>query len=406
MMAFRLLGTALVAAAAVVGGCEPGARSNGGANASPVGTAGAGTGGQASGGSTSGMSGSGGAAGDAPAAGGSSAVSGGAGGTAPAGGVAGASSGAGAGTSGSGDTGGEPGAGGQGPASGGSPSGGSATGGTEQGGAPAGGGGTEGDTDVFGITRLYPTAPGGAEWTSEHWSSGASYDISSRQDSADPSGLSGMRGTGTLAVNGTGELIMGGSQPRIYVYPPPNAPWKNVEVTVYYQRVEDAATAWAGLVVGARSGEEGHGDTPCDAHTYYSRLRHDGAVDFEKELMHSPSSTRSRVDPTAVWPPDGVLPSGVWIGWKYVVYNTAGDASVKLEAYRDLTEGADGGTWELVNEAEDAGGWFTQTSCDEHSPVDGESDLIWTQGGTTFIRNTDITEARYRWLTIREIAPP
>ena len=45
------------------------------------------------------------------------------------------------------------------------------------------------------------------------------------------------------------------------------------------------------------------------------------------------------------------------------------------------------------------------TTCEEHSPVDGESDLVWEEGGVTFIRNTGITEARYKWFTVREIAP-
>jgi hypothetical protein len=88
-----------------------------------------------------------------------------------------------------------------------------------------------------------------------------------------------------------------------------------------------------------------------------------------------------------------------------VIYNQAAN-SVKLEAYRDMTSGADGGSWEKVNEAIDAGGWFVETSCAEHSPEGGESDRVVLDGGTTFIRNTDVGEARYRWLTIREIAVP
>jgi hypothetical protein len=156
-------------------------------------------------------------------------------------------------------------------------------------------------------------------------------------------------------------------------------------------------------VIGARTGPEGHGDTPCDAHTYYARLRHDGSFDFEKELMHTPSSSQGVVPAEEVWPADAHMPYSTWIGMKYVIYNQ-GDA-VKLEAYRDLTQGADGGDWVLVSEVLDDGGWFTQTSCAEHSPVDGQSDMVQLAGGTTFIRNTGVVEARYKWLTIREIAP-
>ncbi len=259
--------------------------------------------------------------------------------------------------------------------------------------------------DVFGIQELYPSAPSGALWTSEHWASGTAYGLTERIDPHDPRQISGFRGTGSLEVTGNGELLMNGSQPRLYVYAGPSGPWRDVEVTVYYRRVQDDATAWAGLVVGARTGPEGHGTTPCDAHTYYSRLRHDGATDFDKELMHSSSTPKSRVEPDVVWPLEGELPFDRWIGWKYVIYNLPDGASVKLESYRDMTEGADGGSWELVNETTDAGGWYAQTSCDEQAPVNGESDLIYLEGGAAFVRNTGVEEARYRWVSVREIAP-
>ena len=31
--------------------------------------------------------------------------------------------------------------------------------------------------------------------------------------------------------------------------------------------------------------------------------------------------------------------------------------------------------------------------------------LVDVEGGTTFIRNTDVTEAVYKWVSVREIAP-
>jgi hypothetical protein len=71
-----------------------------------------------------------------------------------------------------------------------------------------------------------------------------------------------------------------------------------------------------------------------------------------------------------------------------------------------MTSGASGGDWELVNETVDDGGWSVDTDCAEHSPSGGQSDMVVLTGGTTFIRNTDVTEARYRWATIREITPP
>jgi hypothetical protein len=306
--------------------------------------------------------------------------------------------------------------GGSGSGGGGRPSGDAGSGGTSnESGGSAGGAGLAGSAgapasvgvDVFGIDQLYPSAASGAQWTSAHWDGGDAYSITDRTDPNDPLGISGLRGTGTLEVTGDGELVMGGSQPRIYIYPGDAGPWQNLEITAYYQRVEDSATAYAGLVIGARSGPEGHTDsTACDAHTYYARVRNDGAFDFEKELEHPASATQSRIDPETAWPPAGEVPFDTWIGFKFVIYNLDG-GSVKLEAYRDLTNGENGGTWEKVNETVDDGGWLVETTCSEHEPnADGESALIPTEGGTTFIRNTEVTEARYRWVSVREIALP
>jgi hypothetical protein len=395
-----VLGTSLLYA---VGACST--TDGGGA------TRGAGSGGQATAGNTgAGTAGSTGGRAGATTGGGAGASgrlgSGGAGGQ---GGAAGAPSG---GISGLGGAGGMPATGGASAASSGGDAGAadggdgatSNTGGSSGASGSSGSGGIGGQAavDVFGIRKLYPSAASGAEWTSAHWD-GETYSISARRDPNDPSGLSGMRGTGTLEVN-DGVLTMGGSQPRIYVYPEDGSVWRDLEITAYYQRITDSDTAYAGLVIGARSGPDGHTDaTACDAHTYYARIRNDGAFDFEKELEHPASATQSRVNPTTAWPPDGEVPRSTWIGFKYVIYNVG--QTVKLEAYRDMTDGANGGDWQLVNETIDDGGWSVETTCSEHSPNGGESDLIQLEGGTAFIRNTDVTEALYRYVSIREIAP-
>src|SRR5690606_28899139 len=125
--------------------------------------------------------------------------------------------------------------------------------------------------------------PSGATWNSAHWSTEGPYPLDDQRDDHDPFGLSGMRGDGQLRVNEGGELVMSGSEPRIYVYPQTGEEWLNVELTVYYQRISDEDTAWGGLVIGVRSGADGHTSSmACDAHTYYSRLRNDGTADFEK----------------------------------------------------------------------------------------------------------------------------
>lgn len=255
-------------------------------------------------------------------------------------------------------------------------------------------------TDLFGITQLYPSTDDSLSWNSQHWS-GVNYTLSQRIDPNDPQGISGKRGTGTLTIGGS-ELAFSGSQPRIYVYPYDNQPWQNVEATVYYKRVADDGTAWGGMVIGMRSGPEGHAAEPCDAHTYYARLRHDGATDFAKELHHSSASATARVSSNTLWPNGNGLPFNQWIGFKFVIYNRA-DGSVQLETYRDLTGGVDGGDWQLINSVVDNGNWSAQSSCSQHNPVNGTSTMVQTEGGVTFIRNTGVSDARYRWVTIREI---
>ncbi len=268
--------------------------------------------------------------------------------------------------------------------------------------------GTAGDAphrDVFGVREIYPSSPGGGLWTSEHWASGGKYDITSRIDGHDPRASSGRRGSGKLTATGTGELIMSGAQPRLYVYATQPGLWRDVEVTVYYQRVADDNTAWAGLVIGTRAGREGHATMPCDAHTYYSRLRHDGMTDFAKELMHPSSTPRGSVAASTLWPSTGALPIGTWIGWKFAVYTLADGATVRLESYRDMSQGIDGGTWVLVNDTVDRGEWLAPTDCAEHAPTRRLSPTTCLREGVVFIRNTGIADARYRWITVREIAP-
>jgi hypothetical protein len=258
------------------------------------------------------------------------------------------------------------------------------------------------DRDPFGIKMLNPTRDGARPWTSEHWKN-QNYRIEARRDSNDPQGNSGKRGEGTLSV-ADGVLTMSGEQPRLYVYPFDDAPWRDVELTVYYMRVADNATNYAGMIAGLRSGPDGHtAATPCDAHTYYGRMRHDGAFDFAKELKHPASSSRDRLPAEQAWP-DGKLPFHQWIGWKLIGYNVPN--GVKLEIYRDLTEGRGGGDWKKVIETTDDGGWFARSDCPDQNPVAGHSDMKIVNGGTVFIRNTNVQEARYRWMSIREIQMP
>jgi hypothetical protein len=176
--------------------------------------------------------------------------------------------------------------------------------------------------------------------------------------------------------------------------------WKNVEVTVYYMRIGTDGANWGGLVIGARSGPDGHsGQNNCNATTYYARLRHDGSIDFEKELEHSASAVGISKKQFGGSP----LPSNKWFGMKYCCYNINNDTNVKLEMYLESSGNGTGqGTWEKVLEYIDDGNWAAPTSSCSFGPTY----IVTTGGGVVFIRDSNVAEARYKMFTVREIRVP
>ena len=251
--------------------------------------------------------------------------------------------------------------------------------------------------DPVEIVQFYPSQAGTMSWHSSHWENGIARTIP-RRDPDDPTGWSQKRGIGELEVDGQGILTMRGHQPRLYLNGVPDKFWKNVEVTAYYRRLQDDAVPYAGLVVGVRSGPDGHTSRlPCTATTYYARLRHDGKMDFAKELKHPGVTVREQ---RHIWHGE-ILPHHQWIGLKFVAQNQANDSRVKLELYRDLTEGAHGGHWDKLGEYLDDGTWVHEHDC----PDKASDHVITVGGGVVFLRNTAVQEAHYKWVTVREIVP-
>ena len=85
---------------------------------------------------------------------------------------------------------------------------------------------------------------------------------------------------------------------------------------------------------------------------------------------------------------------------KFVVYNVDSGQHVKLEIYRDLTKGANGGQWEKVGETIDAGGWAPDHNCNY------VRDFIPVEGGGVVALGTwsdNVMEAKYKFFSIREI---
>jgi hypothetical protein len=265
-----------------------------------------------------------------------------------------------------------------------------------------------GQRDTFGIVKKYGSAPNGKSWTSAHWANNKARYITAR-DPDDPTGVSESRSDqAQLYVDGKGVLQFKGSsnasEPRFHLNGGANFFFQNVEVTFYYLKEQDYDVDWGGMVIGARSGPEGHSTQFCDAHTYYGRFRNDGKYDFEKELKHPASATRNG---TNIWNGAPHVPTGQWIGMKYMVYNVtvAGKPGIKLELYRDTTDGANGGTWTKIGETIDTGAWAPPQNSGACTAYPADS-VPLTGGGVIVLRNTGVIKDSYKWMSVREISPP
>jgi hypothetical protein len=264
--------------------------------------------------------------------------------------------------------------------------------------------------DVFGTRNLYPTAPGDRAWHAK-WDANARLLKAGEADPLDP-GLV-LRGENhTLDIRGDGTARSSGDVVRLYVGDPAGARgWQDVEITVYGMRVAEqrGAGSATGFSFQARTAA-GHTSAPlrngaglpiqCDGKAYGLSFRANGHAVLEKELKHPYYTSQVTRN---VWD-GGPFPRNRWVGMKAIVYGVAGGRQARLELWRDLTDGAGGGTWEKVLEHTDAGGWGIDPAVAATCGL--PYDLVITSPGPfVILRNDKVDEQWLKKLSIREIRP-
>jgi F5/8 type C domain len=274
----------------------------------------------------------------------------------------------------------------------------------DEGCTPGGGGGGSGQTDTFGIQKIYPTKANGEEWFMDM--------TDGQDDRSRPPSMTKNTDDGSFKVK-SGQVRYGvfttsGYRPNEVElnhgilaqrgYMQSNNDWKNVEMTGYVK--VNSGQSGENFAWYARGGRHTGSGNPegCEGVAYKPALFYDGRVRFAKEQWHVSyafTDSKKAMD----------LAEEEWVGFKGIMWNTVqnGKTVVKMEIWLDKNvDGKEDGPWEKVDENIDSGGWGS-----EGEECGGASDQIITWGGpiATF-RWDGASDVDIKNFSVREIQPP
>lgn len=262
-----------------------------------------------------------------------------------------------------------------------------------------------GTCNEFETFNLFPAPQqGGREYTST-WNSQSRTLNAVEFDPYD--GEAELRGSGELVVDsksGTAKMV---GDPRYYVYDRDAVKtWGNFEATVYGMRVKDEEPikSYTGFTIFGRNNHNLYHKDPCQALGYYFRYYFStGEFSFQKEFYHGDATYYSAS--RRVQSKYNTVPYNQWFGFKFVVqtmYHGSEPSGVRLQAYWDLTDGANGGNWTLIHETEDVGGW------NSINPIPSEcgyarDEIVYRPGAVVALRTDHVVSLLWKKWSIREI---
>ncbi|SHH40562.1 polysaccharide lyase [Massilia sp. CF038] len=258
-----------------------------------------------------------------------------------------------------------------------------------------------GGTDVFGVTMLNPSKPGG-----ESWALAADATHDSRFDPQN-----------TITRNADGSWKIKSNQVRMSVFTSTgyNAgriatydrddlarqgymqaanDWKNIEMTGYV-KLNAASDMSDNFDWYARGGKHNDNLSGCEGSSYKGALHYDGRTRWQKETWHVSYEQAPYKNATTSL-------KGRWVGFKAVMRNTPvnGKTAVRLELF--LNDNADKVSWRKIYDFVDAGDWGGDAS---HCGGSVNAAPITWGGPISVFRWDNANDVDFKWLSVREIAP-